>query len=173
MSTYLEHEAYLQNLLTSLKEDIFNAIINDPSFVKDNLSENSGTLVKNADYTKNEQTINITSFKVKQNNNVELIQTNGQSPVFTTLEPSQLLEIFQDFNNTPQKIAKIVEFTFAIRVVVPTDTTDIEIKNKAYRKLKDNVFLKLKIQDFNNDPVSLLEDDLSNPYDSNDIGNDG
>jgi len=162
MSTYLEHQNELNTILNSVRADIFNAIIDDPAFVPDEATANSGTLDKSVSYTENEVTINISVFTIGNDDDVVLTQDDARSPSYTTLEISQLLEIFQGFSNVTTKVAKIVNYSFPVRVIVDSDATTDEITLTAYKKIYQQINLV--------DPVSSIEDDLANPYNADDVG---
>lgn len=171
MKTYIEQLANYTTLFNSVKNDIYQAVLLDPAFIHDNVTANSGSLIKNATYMKGAVTITVTKFTIKPNDNIELAQTNGQSPTVNLLEIEQLLELYNAFN-IYQKEAKEVEFNFVIRVVVDSDKDDAFIATKAYNKLKGLINDKLFVTDWNVSPITIIRDDVDNPYDSTDVGNE-
>jgi len=57
------------------------------------------------------------------------------------------------------KVAKLVEFSLLVRVIVEADATDDEIIEKSYSKVQD----KIDSRELGDNMVSL-EDDLECPY---------
>ncbi len=171
MGTYLEYSNSFNSTRQNLLQDFFYSIRNDPGFINDNQTINSGTLEKSITYTNNQSSIVITGFTIQTNNNIRLYQINGQTPLITSLDFEQILECYQQFSAIT-KIAKIVTLETSIRVVVNKDATDEEIKEKAFLKIKGRLSQEFDINSNLINKIFTIETDNQNPYNTGDIGND-